>query len=93
LFSVEEKVQIDLLQTLKRLHAPMIAYEEIMRWAVRSSLQGRVFRDVPHTSSQETVVDSLRPIVKELYLPYSKRFVEVVYFSARAVFGSFLYIQ
>ena len=47
----------------------MIAYEEIMRWAVRSSLQGRVFCDVPHTSSQKTVVNSLRPIVKELYLP------------------------
>ena len=98
LFSVEEKVQVDLLQTLKRLRAPMIAYDEIMKWAVRSSLQGHVFRDVP-LSSRKTVVeklkvrvdlDSLRPIVKELYLPYSKRFVEVVYFSAHAVFGSFL---
>ncbi|KAI2492029.1 hypothetical protein MHU86_22525 [Fragilaria crotonensis] len=98
LFSVEEKVQVDLLQTLKRLRAPMIAYDEIMRWAVRSSLQGHIFRDVP-LSSRKTVVeklkvrvdlDSLRPVVKELYLPYSKRFVEVVYFSAHAIFGSFL---
>ena len=98
LFSVEEKVQVDLLQTLKRLRAPMIAYDEIMKWAVRSSLQGHVFCDVP-LSSRKTVVeklkvcvdlDSLRPIMKELYLPYSKRFVEVVYFSAHAVFGSFL---
>jgi hypothetical protein len=38
LFSVEEKVQIDLLQTLKRLWAPMISYDEIMRWASRSCL-------------------------------------------------------
>ena len=98
LFSAEEKVQVNLLQTLKRLRAPMIAYDEIMKWAVRSSLQGHVFRDVP-LSSRKTVVkklkvrvdlDALRPVVKELYLPYSKRFVKVVYFSAHAVFGSFL---
>jgi hypothetical protein len=70
----------------------------MMKWAVRSSLQGHVFCDVP-LSSRKTVVeklkvcvdlDSLRPIMKELYLPYSKRFVEVVYFSAHTVFGSFL---
>jgi hypothetical protein len=28
--------------------------------------------------------------VKQLYLPYSKCFVEVVYFSAHSIFGSFL---
>ena len=50
LFSVEEKVQVDLLQTLKRLRAPMIAYDEIMKWASRSCLQGYVFRDVPISS-------------------------------------------
>ena len=98
LFSIEEKVQVDLLQTLKKLRAPMVAYDEIMRWAIRSSLQGHVFRDIP-LSSRKTVVkklkvrvdvDSLCPIVKEIYLPYSKRFVEVVFFSAHAIFGSFL---
>ena len=98
LFSVEEKVQVDLLQTLKRLRAPMIAYDEIMKWASRSCLQGHVFRDVP-ISSQKTVLDklkgcmdldSLHPHVKELYLPYSKCFVEVVYFSAHSIFRSFL---
>ncbi|KAI2491399.1 hypothetical protein MHU86_23154 [Fragilaria crotonensis] len=43
LFSVEEKVQIDLLQTLKRLKAPMIAYDEVMKWAVRSCSEGHIF--------------------------------------------------
>ena len=98
LFSVEEKVQVDLLQTLKRLRAPMIAYDEIMKWASRSCLQGHAFQDVS-ISSQKTVIDklkarvdldSLHPHVKELYLPYSKCFVEVVYFSAHSIFGSFL---
>lgn len=98
LFSVEEKVQVDLLQTLKRLRAPMIAYDEIMKWAARSCLQGYVFRDGPIMSRKAVIeklksrvdLDSLRPMVKQLYLPYSKCFVDVVYFSAHAVFGSFL---
>jgi hypothetical protein len=58
----------------------MIAYDEIMKWAFRSCLQGHVFCDVP-ISSQKTVfdklkgrtnLDSLHPHVKELYFPYSK---------------------
>jgi hypothetical protein len=69
-----------------------------MKWAVRSSLQGHVFRDVQLSSRKNVVeklkvrvdLDSLHPIVKELYLPYSKRLVEVVYFSAHAVICSFL---
>ena len=82
---MEEKVQVDLLQTLKRLRAPMIAYDETMKWAARSCLQGYVFRDDP-TMSRNAVIeklksrvdlDSLRPMVKQLYLPYSKRFVHV----------------
>ena len=83
---MEEKVQIDLLQTLKRLRAPLIAYKEIMKWASRSCLQGYSFRDAP-IISRKCVVDklkvrvdvkSLQPLVKELYLPYSKCFLEVV---------------
>ena len=35
-------------------------------------------------------VKSLQPLAKQLYLPYSKCFVEVVYFSAHSIFGSFL---
>ena len=98
LFSVEEKVQIDLLQTLRRLRAPLITYEEIMRWASRSCSQGYSFRDAPITSRKSVLdklkvrvnVKSLEPMVKQLYLPYSKCFVEVVYFSAHSIFGSFL---
>ena len=100
LFSVEEKVQIDLLQTLKRLRAPLrrISYDEIMRWTSRSCLQGHAFRDVPITSRKGVIdklklcldVNSLQPLVKQLYLPYLKCFVEVVYFSAHSIFRSFL---
>ena len=98
LFFVEEKVQIDLLQTLKRLWAPLIAYEEIMKWASRSCLQGYSFRDAPIISRKGVVdkfkvrvdVKSLQPLVKELSLPYSKCFVEDAYFSAHSIFSSFL---
>ena len=85
-------------QTLKRLQAPLIAYKEIMKWASRSCLQGYSFRDAPIMSRKRVVdklkvrvdVKSLQPLVKELYLPYSECFVEVVYFSAHSIFGSFL---
>ena len=98
LFSVEGKVQIDLLQTLKRLRVPLILYDEIMRWASRSCLQGYAFRDVPIMSRKGVIdklklcvdVNSLQSLVKQLYLSYSKCFVEVVYFSAHSIFGLFL---
>jgi hypothetical protein len=97
-FSLEEEVQVDLLETLKRLRCPMIAYDELMKWAVRSCSRGHTFRDIP-ISSRKTVVDKLcdrvdfeglTPILKQLYLPYSNCYVDVVYFSAHAVFNSFL---
>ena len=94
LFSVKEKVQIGLLQTLKRLHAPLISYNEIMmRWASRSCLQGYAYHDVPIMSQKGVTdkfklcvdVNSLQPLVKQLYLPYLKCFVDVVYFSAHSI--------
>ena len=101
LFSVEVKVQIDLLQTLKdcgRQEWYQPPYSEIMRWASRSCLQGYAFGDVPIMSRKGVIdklklrvdVNSLQPLVKQLYLPYSKCFVEVVYFSAHSIFRSFL---
>ena len=86
MFSLEEEVQVDLLQTLKRLRCPMIAYDEVMKWAVRSCSRGHSFHDIP-ISSRKTVMDKLRdrvdfegltPILKKLYLPYSNVFVDVV---------------
>ena len=97
-FSLEEEVQVDLLQTLKRLRCPMIAFDEVMKWAVRSCSRGHTFRDIP-ISSRKTVMGKLRnrvdfegltPMLKQLYLPYSNCHVDVVYFSAHAVFNSFL---
>ena len=76
----------------------MISYDEIMRWASRSCLQGYAFRDVAIMFQKGVIdklklcvgVNSLQPLVKQLYLPFSKCFVEVVYFSAHSTFCSFL---
>ena len=98
LFSREEKVQIDLLQTLSNLGAPMKAYKAIMQWTNRSVRSGHVFRDTAITS-RKTVLsrvtkhlkgDRLIPVWETRYLPYSDVTVKVAYFSASAVFADFL---
>jgi hypothetical protein len=98
MFSLEDEVQVQLLQTLKRLRCPMIAYDEVIKWAVRSCSRGHSFCN-NSISSGKTVMDKLRnrvdfggltPILMQLYLPYSNVYVDVVYFSAHAVFESFL---
>ena len=89
---------VDLLMTLKKLRAPMKSYSEILKWAVRSQLSGYAFRDVPQTSrsvmlgrmQQRMNLQSLVPIQKDLYLPYSKTTIKVIYFDAKAVFQSLL---
>jgi hypothetical protein len=83
-----------------KLSRDFVPHDGIMTRASRSCLQGHVFRDVP-ISSQKTVFDklkgcmnlnSLHPHVNELYLPYSKCFVKVVYyFSAHSIIRSFLF--
>jgi len=98
LFSREESVLVDLLMTLKKLRAPMKSYSEVLKWAIRSQQAGFAFRDVPQTSRSAMLekmqhrmnLQSLVPIQKELYLPYSKTTIKVIYFDAKAVFQSLL---
>ena len=61
-FSLEEEVQLDLLETLKSLRCPMIAYDEVMKRAVRSCSRGHSFRDIP-ISSCKTVMGNFRDCV------------------------------
>ena len=78
---------------------PSLSFEETMRWASRSCLQGYSFRDVPIMSRKGVIdklkvrvdVKSLQPLVKQLYLPYSKCFVKVEeYFSAHPFYVRFI---
>ena len=76
----------------------MIAYDEVMKWAIRSCFRGHSFHHIP-ISSRKTAMgkfhdrvdfEGLTTRLKQLYLPYSNCYVDVVYFSARAVFNSLL---
>jgi hypothetical protein len=98
LFSCQEKVELDLLQTLSKIGAPMKAYEAIMQWTIRSVRSGYVFRDSAITS-RKTVLsrvtkrlnrEGLKPIWDTLYLPYSNVTIKIAYFQASAIFTDLL---
>ena len=97
-FSREEKVQIELLELLRELKAPLKAFSRILNWAAKSNASGHLFK-VGCQPSREKVVknlftrynmNGLIPKEKQLYLPYSNRTVSVVYFDASEVFASLL---
>lgn len=98
LFSLEEKVQIQLLQLLRDLNCPLKAFTLILNWAAKSNASGHVFRDGCQPTRKKVIstlydrynMKGLTPKDKNLYLPYSQRVVNMVYFDARAVFASLL---
>ena len=88
LFSVEEQVHLDLLQTLGQLGAPIKSYEAMMQWKNRSIRNGYVFRDEAITSRKTILTrtskrlnrEALKPIVAgQLYLPYTDVTVDITY--------------
>ena len=97
-FSCEEKVQIELLQLVRDLKAPLKAFNLILNWAAKSNESGHIFhvgRQPTHKKVMKNLYDrynmhTLIPKEKQLYLPYSQRVVKVVYFDASAVFASLL---
>jgi len=97
-FFREEKVQIELMQLLKDLKVPLKAFSLNLNWAAKSYERGHLFK-VGCQPSREKVIKNLHqrynmngliPKEKQLYLPYSKRTVSMVYFDASAVFASLL---
>ncbi|KAI2511944.1 hypothetical protein MHU86_2460 [Fragilaria crotonensis] len=97
-FTREEKVQIELLQLLTDLKAPLKSFSLILNWAAKSNESGHFFK-VGCQPSREKVIrklyqrynmNGLIPKEKQLYLPYSKRTVSMVYFDAAEVFASLL---
>jgi hypothetical protein len=97
-FSCEEKVHIELLPLLKDLMVPLSAFQCILNLAAKANGSGHVFQ-VHCQPSRETVtkmlfdrydMNVLVPKEQKLYLPNSKRIVNMVYFDARQVFASLL---
>lgn len=95
--STQELLQIDLLKTLMRLKAPIKAYKEVLDWAQRANETGFHF-NADHPSREALLsklqdrlnIQPLKPKEKLLFLPQSKRVVNMVYFDAKAVFASML---
>jgi len=96
-FSIQEKVQVDLLRTLKQLKAPLKTFQEILNWSERAKHAGYRFTEGKPTRKSllaklqaMTHLKDLQPQTKKLQLPHSKQTVEIVYFNAKAVMTSLL---
>ena len=97
-FSQEENVQIQLLQLLNELRAPLNAFTAVLNWAAKANDCGYFFKVGVQPSREKMIqklyarynMKGLIPKEKQLYLPYSKRTVSMVYFDASEVFASLL---
>jgi hypothetical protein len=97
-FSIQEKVQVDLLRTLKRLKAPLKTFHEVLNWSERAKCAGYRFTEGKPTRKQlllaelqaMTHLKDFQPQTKKLQLPHSKQTVEIVYLNAKAVMTSLL---
>lgn len=96
-FSIQEKVPVDLLRTLKGLKAPLKTFQEVLNWAERAKCAGYHFTEGKPTRKSllsklqaMTHMKELQPKTKKFQLPHSKRSVEMVYFDAKAVMTSLL---
>jgi hypothetical protein len=98
-FLQEEKVQIQLLQLLNELKAPLNAlFTAVLNWAAKAIDCGYFFKDGSQPSCDKVIqklytrydMKGLIPKEKQLFLPYSKQTVSLVYFNATEVFASLL---
>jgi hypothetical protein len=97
-FSREERVQIELLQLLRDLKAPLKAFSVVLNWAAKSNASGHVFKEGYQPCREKVMrnlfegynMNGLIPKEKQLYLPNSQRTVSVVYLDASEVFTSLL---
>ncbi len=97
-FSQEENVRIQLLQCLNELRAPLNAFTAVLNWAAKANDCGYFFKVGVQPSREKMIqklyarydMKGLIPKEKQLYLPYSKRTVSMVYFDASEVFASLL---
>ena len=97
-FSPEEKVQIELLDLLRKLHCPLKAFTVILKWAAKSNASGYVFREGFQPTREKVItklyerynMNGLIPKEKKLYLPHTQRTVSMIFFDAGEVFASLL---
>ena len=97
-FSREEKVHIELLQLLRDLKCPLIAFSGVLKWAANANESGHHFK-LGRVPTRKKVISNLYerynmtgliPQERKLYLPYSQRIVSMIFFDASEVFASLL---
>jgi len=98
LYTKEQEVHVKLLQLLQTMKAPLSAFSSILKWASSANELGHNFC-VNNPPSREKVLkdlfhrfnmQGLRPREKSLYLPFTKRYVSIIYFDVREVLASLL---
>ena len=93
-YSRKEKVNIELLDILKDMNAPLNAFSQILTWAAKSNECGYIFKANCQPTRRKVVsklyeryhMKGLIPMERKLYLSYLKRIVSMVFFDAREVF-------
>ncbi len=91
-------MQIKLMQLLKDMKVPLKAFSFILNWAAKSNERVHLFKVGCQPSLKKVIknlyqrynMNGLISKEKQLYLPYCKRTVLMVYFDASAVFALLL---
>ena len=96
-FDANEKIQVELLVILKKMKAPLEAFETILNWAAKASaVDYRFAKPVPQRKKlleslfQKLGMNDLLPKEKEMKFPYCGQKVNMVFHDARAVIASLL---
>ena len=96
-FSMQDKMQLELLHILKSHRLPLNTFAPTLKFAVKLNSLGISLSDAPKT--RKTIIaklfrhynmEALAPQQKACLLPIAQTSVNVVYFNARAVFASLL---
>ena len=92
--------QIELLQLCEDIHAPLYAYDAIMKWACKHFSSGDMCRQLgSNPPLRQTVLSRLstefgfqavQPSVEKVFLPSSQQKVDVVYFQFQQMLRSLL---
>jgi hypothetical protein len=96
--SLEKKGSDSVVHLLKELNAPLKVFTWILCWLAQANASGLIFQVYCQPSWEEVEqkmdwnynMNGLIPRKKQLYLPYSKRIVSMVYLDASQVFASLL---
>jgi hypothetical protein len=96
-FDANKKIQVELLVILKKMKAPLEAFEIILNWAVKAAAADYRFakpvpqrKKLPDSLFQKLGMNDLQPKEKEMKFPYCGQKVDMVFHDAKAAIASLL---